>query len=293
MAFWLAIMIWAVTLSSVLLFTHGGFHMPEAISDAARRIDAQFALTLAVAGIAFVLAQGLLGLFIVQYRERRGRSARYVHGNTVIEAGGAVVVGTVFITLAVLGQKVWAELHLQGTPPGALPIEITAEQFAWNIRYTGPDGTFGRTSPALYDPAENPVGILPGDPAGKDDIVSLNTLTVPVGRPVELRLRAKDVIHSFFMPVLRIKQDAVPGMEIPLRFKAEKTGTYEIACAELCGLGHYRMRGTLQVVEPAQFESWLAEQASPSEPSPGEAAPAEGTPGQVNPGSSNPGPSNP
>jgi len=273
MAFWLAIMIWAVTLSSVLLFTQGGFHLPEAISDAARRIDAQFALTLAATGVAFVLAQGLLGLFIIQYRERRGRIARYLHGNTMIEAGGAVVVGTVFITLAVLGQKVWAELHLQGTPQGALAIEITGEQFAWNIRYPGPDGQFGRVSPALYDPAANPVGILPDDPSGKDDIVTMNTLTVPAGRPVELRLRAKDVIHSFFMPVLRIKQDAVPGMEIPLRFKAEKVGSYEIACAELCGLGHYRMRGTLEVVEPARFESWLAEQAGPSESSPDPANP--------------------
>jgi cytochrome c oxidase subunit 2 len=123
-------------------------------------------------------------------------------------------------------------------------------------------------SPALYDPTENPVGIVRDDPAGKDDIVTLNTLTVPVGQPVELRLRAKDVIHSFFMPVLRIKQDAVPGMEIPLRFKPEKVGSYEIACAELCGLGHYRMRGVLEVVEPARFESWLAEQASPQPSSP-------------------------
>jgi cytochrome c oxidase subunit 2 len=263
MAFWLAIMIWAVTLSSVLLFTQGGFHLPEAISDAARRIDAQFALTLAATGVAFVLAQGLLGLFIIQYRERRGRIASYLHGNTMIEAGGAVVVGTVFITLAVLGQKVWAELHLQGTPQGALAIEITGEQFAWNIRYPGPDGVFGRSVPALYDAISNPIGIDPKDPAGLDDIVTLNTLAVPVNQPVELRLGSKDVLHSFFLPNLWIKQDTVPGMRIPLRFTAREAGEYELRCAELCGLGHYRMKGALRVLPADQYAAWLVETKGP------------------------------
>jgi cytochrome c oxidase subunit 2 len=262
MGFWLALIIWAVTLGSVAVFSSGNWSLPEAISTAAREIDAQFGLTLAITGVAFVLAEGLLGWFIFKYRDRPGRTARYLHGNTPLEAASAVVVGIVFISLAVLGQKVWAEIHLSGTPEGSMPIEITGEQFAWNIRYAGADGQFGRTSPELYDPTSNPVGLVPDDPNGKDDVISLNVLAVPVGRPIELRLRSKDVLHSFFMPVLRIKQDTVPGMEIPLRFKAEKAGDYEVACAELCGLGHYRMKGTLKVAEAGDFEAWLAEQVA-------------------------------
>lgn len=266
MAFWLAIMIWAVTLGTVTLFAIDDFHFPEAISEAARQIDAQFGLTLVITGVAFVLAEGLLGWFILKYRDRPGRIVSYLHGNNAIEIGSAVVVGILFITLAVMGLGVWKEVHFPGTRAGALPIEITGEQFAWNIRYAGPDGLFGRTSPELYDPTANPVGLAPDDPAGKDDVVTLNALSVPVDRPIELRLRSKDVLHSFFMPVLRIKQDTVPGMEIPLPFEAEKAGTYEVACAELCGLGHYRMRGLLQVLEPGAFESWLASQASEAAP---------------------------
>jgi cytochrome c oxidase subunit II len=266
MGFVLGLLIWTITIASVVLTVGSGYHMPVVISRAGAMIDHQFGLTMAITGVAFILAQGLLGLFVLQYRDRPGRTARYIHGNTTVEAAGAIIVGAVFITLAVMGQKVWADLHLAPAPGGSIPIEITGEQFAWNVRYPGPDGQFGRTSPTLYDPIENQVGIDPADPAGKDDFVLLNNLVVPVGKPVELRLRTKDVIHSFFMPVLRIKQDAVPGMQIPLRFQAEKTGNYEIACAELCGLGHYRMRGMLQVMEPEAYASWLNEQEAAAHP---------------------------
>ena len=262
----LAVLIWAIAAFSVIITVASGYHLPEVISEAGAMIDRQFGLTMVVTGIAFILAQGILGLFIYQYRDRPGRAARYVHGNVPIEAGGAILVGIVFITLAIMGQKVWAELHLAPAAAGTMPIEITGEQFAWNVRYPGADAQFGRTSYELYDPIENLVGIDPTDPAGKDDLIALNNLVVPVGQPIELRLRTKDVLHSFFMPALRIKQDAVPGMQIPLRFKADRVGTYEIACAELCGLGHYRMRGMLQVMEPEAFTAWLAEQAAEANP---------------------------
>jgi cytochrome c oxidase subunit II len=265
MGFVLGFLIWAITIGTVILTVGSGYHMPGVISKAGAMIDHQFGLTMAATGVAFILAQGLLGLFVLQYRER-GRAVRYVHGNTAVEAAGAIVIGVVFIALAVMGQKVWAGLHIAPAPAGSMPIEIMGEQFAWNVRYPGPDGQFGRTSPTLYDPIENLVGIDPQDPAGKDDFVVLNNLVVPVGQPIELRLRSKDVLHSFFMPVLRIKQDSVPGMQIPLRFQADKVGNYEIACAELCGLGHYRMRGMLQVMEPAAYAAWLQEQAAAAHP---------------------------
>lgn len=256
----LALLLWAITVVSVLWLHGAGGQMPAGISDAARAVDSQLFLTLAVIGVAFVLAQGLLGWFVWRYRAGGARQARYVHGNDTVEIGAAVIVGAAFITLAVMGQRVWAQLHLAAPDPAALIVEVTGEQFAWNVRYAGPDGVFGRTSMEFIDPGANPLGLRDDDPAGRDDIVSINTLAVPVGRTVEVRLGSKDVLHSFFIPALRIKQDTVPGLRIPLRFRATQAGVFEVPCAELCGLGHYRMKGTLRVLEPAAFDAWLAEQ---------------------------------
>ena len=158
-----------------------------------------------------------------------------------------------------MGQRVWAQVHLQEAPADAVQIEVTAQQFAWNIRYPGADGKFGRTIPKLINDQDNPVGIDPKDPASADDIVTLNRLAVPLNRTVQLTLRSKDVTHSFFVPVLRIKQDTVPGMAIPFHFKAVKPGEYEIACAELCGLQHYKMKGYLMVLPDEEYAKWLKE----------------------------------
>jgi cytochrome c oxidase subunit 2 len=158
-----------------------------------------------------------------------------------------------------MGQRVWAKVHYQGAPAGAMQVELTGQQFAWHVRYPGPDGKFGSLDiKQINDQGGNPLGIDSKDPAGKDDIMAA-TMPVPVGRPVEVILRTKDVTHSFFVPELRLKQDTVPGMLIRIHFTAEKTGNYEIACTELCGLGHYKMRSFLEVMEPAAFEKWLQE----------------------------------
>lgn len=133
-------------------------------------------------------------------------------------------------------------------------------QFQWYFRYPGPDGKFGATKPELIDPSsggEGAVGLDPADPASKDDLVT-GTMYVPVGREVEVILRAHDVIHSFFVPAMRFKQDAVPGLAIQMHFTPIATGDYEIACAELCGLGHYKMHGMLKVVSQQEFDTWLA-----------------------------------
>ncbi len=261
MAFVVALIIWVITAVSVWMLMDANSAMPATISEMARQIDAQFFFTLVVTGVVFVLAQGLLGWFVFQYRDRPGQRARYVHGNNLVEVGGAVVIGVVFVGLAVAAQKVWSALHLEGGAANQVVVEITGEQFAWTMRYPGQDGQFGETAPELYDAANNPIGIKPDDPSGQDDIVVLNELVVPVNQPVELQLGSKDVLHGFYMPQLRIKQDTVPGLRIPLRFTADQTGEYEIACAELCGLGHYRMKGTLRVLEESEFQNWLVEQA--------------------------------
>jgi cytochrome c oxidase subunit 2 len=154
----------------------------------------------------------------------------------------------------------------------ALVVRVTAEQFAWNVHYPGPDGVFGRTDIQLLDVSANPLGLDRSDPAAADDVTTLNQLHLPVNRPVIVRLRSKDVIHSFGVPELRVKQDAIPGLTIPLWFvptvttaemralKGDDAFQYEIACAQLCGLGHAAMRGFVTVHPAAEFQQWLEQQ---------------------------------
>jgi len=151
-------------------------------------------------------------------------------------------------------------------------VQVTGEQFAWNIHYAGPDGVFGRTDIKLLDLQSNPLGLDRTDPAAKDDVTTLNQLYLPVNKPIIVRLRSKDVIHSFGVPEFRVKQDAIPGLTIPIWFVPNVTTAemrtrlgnaefqYEIACAQLCGLGHYRMRGFVNVLTAEEFQKWLDEQ---------------------------------
>jgi cytochrome c oxidase subunit 2 len=256
----LALFLLILTGVTVYLFIAKTWWFPEAINQMGREIDAQFMRTLWITGVVFVLSQLALGWAVFRYRSR-GQRATYNHGNNLMEIVWTAATAVVFIGLGLYGQAVWAGLHITGAPQGALQIEITGQQFAWNIRYPGADGKFGATSPTLMsDSGGNPVGIDPNDPAGQDDLV-LPVMAVPVNRDVELILRSKDVTHSFFVRELRLKQDLVPGMIIRVHFKAEQVGRYEIACAELCGLGHQRMRSFLQVMSAEDYEKWLRDQA--------------------------------
>jgi cytochrome c oxidase subunit 2 len=139
---------------------------------------------------------------------------------------------------------------------------VTGKQFEWHVRYPGPDGTLGPKSVALIDDVTNPVGLDRSGSGGADDIVTINQITVPVSRPVRIRLQARDVIHSFFLPHMRVKQDAIPGMSPEVIFVPTREGNFEIACTELCGLGHYRMQAFFSVVSQAEFDAWLVEQAT-------------------------------
>jgi cytochrome c oxidase subunit 2 len=143
-------------------------------------------------------------------------------------------------------------------------VHVVAEQFAWNVHYPGPDGVFGAREIALVDPVTNPLGLKTDDPAARDDIVTMNELHLPVDRPAIVHLTSKDVIHSFALPVMRVKQDVIPGLSIPVWFVPTQTGEYEIACAQLCGIGHYRMRGYLTIHTAEEYAAWLA-QAAPEQ----------------------------
>lgn len=212
----------------------------------------------------------------VLFRFRRSRQpvANYAavksHASNVVEVTVLVVE---MILLFGFSIPIWAA-RVDRMPPEneALLVQVTGEQFAWNIHYAGPDGKFGRTDIKLLDLQSNPLGLDRTDPAAKDDVTTVNQLYLPVNKPIIVRLRSKDVIHSFGVPEFRVKQDAVPGLTIPIWFipnvtTAEmrtRTGNaefqYEIACAQLCGLGHARMRGFVTVLSADEFQKWLDEQ---------------------------------
>lgn len=208
---------------------------------------------------------------LVRFRRKRNPRADYtgVTSRTSTWLEIAVAVAEAFLLVG-LSIPLWAErVDRFPSPRQATEVRVVAEQFAWNIHYPGPDGVFGRTDPRLIDAQTNPLGLDRKDPAAKDDVVTLNQLHLPAGRPALILLSSKDVIHSFALQEMRVKQDVVPGMTIPVWFvptvtteeMRARTGNpafgYEIACAQLCGLGHYRMRGYLTVDSPEAFQKWM------------------------------------
>jgi len=255
----LAVFLVGMTVVSVYFFWAKVWWFPPAINDIGHEIDAQFARTFLITGVVFVLAQLGLALAIFKFRDQ-GQKATYFEGNNTMEIIWTLATIVLFVGLGLYARNAWAEVHFMGAEPGALQIEVTGQQFVWNFRYAGPDGKFGREKPELVSASTgNPVGLDPADPASKDDIVS-PVIVVPSGREVDLTIRSQDVTHSFFVRELRLKQDAVPGMEIHMHFTANDPGDYEIVCAQLCGLGHYRMHSILSVMSEADFEKWLKDQ---------------------------------
>jgi cytochrome c oxidase subunit II len=211
---------------------------------------------------------------LLRFRRSRNPVAQHAevksHALSFVEAG---VLVTELILLFGFSVPLWAA-RVDRRPPEseALVVQVTPEQFAWNIHYAGPDRLFGRTDIKLLDTQTNPLGLDRSDPAAKDDVTTLNQLYLPVNTPIIVKLRSKDVIHSFGVPEFRVKQDAIPGLTIPIWFVPNvttnemrtRTGNpnfqYEIACAQLCGLGHYRMRGFVTVLAGDEFQKWMADE---------------------------------
>ncbi len=232
---------------------------PPSITPVGNQIDQQFFITFVLTGIVFVLAQVALAWMIFRYRDH-GQKAKFVRGNHALEVIWTTITLVIFVGLGIMAARAWGEVHFGGPAPGALEVEVTGVQFQWNFRYPGPDGKFGRIVTKDIDASVgNPLGLDPNDPEAKLNPVSPD-LYLPVNRPIELMLRSQDVIHSFFVRELRIKQDAVPGLVIPIHFEIDKTGDYEITCNQLCGLGHYHMHAMLHVMSQADFDQWEKKQ---------------------------------
>ena len=258
----LAGLLFVLIIASLYLFMAKPYWFPPVASTHGATIDGLFGVVLIVSGIAFVLVQGALGFFIARYGQNGSERASYWHDNPKAEAILLITTAVILTILVFMGQRVWASIYFTDAPADSLIVQVTGEQFAWNFHYAGPDGAFGRTDTSLVT-STNTIGLDRADPPAKDDVFVIGEMHMVAGRPVKVRLRSKDVIHSFFLPNLRVKQDAVPGMGIEVWFVPDKPGSYEIACAELCGLGHYKMKGYLTVDDSqANFDKWLAEKTA-------------------------------
>src|SRR5271170_5263085 len=209
-------------------------YFPHDISTFGPAIDWIFLLIFWITMVTWVLVTITLVVFLFKYRARPGRKAEYIEGNSKLEVIWTTATTVILIALALLSRSTWANIKENG-PPGDVFYKVTAKQFNWEITYPGPDGKLGTA----------------------DDVTVENDFHVPVNKVVRFELTSKDVIHSFFVPWIRLKQDAVPGRIIHVWFEAVKKGEYEIPCAELCGFGHSGMLGTLYVQSQADYDHWL------------------------------------
>jgi cytochrome c oxidase subunit 2 len=213
---------------------------------------------------------GLFFIFVL-FRFRSGANPRasYTGAKGKISKGLEVAVALIEVVLLVFyAIPAWAK-RVKAFPAEneAVVVRVVAEQFAWNVHYPGPDGKFGKTDIKLVS-ADNPLGLDRRDPDAKDDITTINQLNLPTDRPVLVHLSSKDVIHSFGLYEMRVKQDAIPGMNIPVWFIPNRVGEYEIACSQLCGLGHFRMRGFVTIQTAADYQKWYDAQEKELQPAP-------------------------
>ena len=212
--------------------------LPADVSTFGSSIDSMLKLIFYVVGTAFILTEGILLAFVILYRRRKGGRASFVRGESMRELVWVlipvVIVAFLDVAIDVRAKPIW-DLVKKESPPAGLTVKLEALQFGWEFTYPGPDGQFGTP----------------------DDLLQTTTLTVPAGQVVRVIMGSKDVIHSFYVPQLRLRQDAVPGREIPIWFEATQPGDYEIGCSQLCGILHFAMKGILRVLTPEDYQKWV------------------------------------
>jgi len=232
-------------------------------------IDATITYLLVVTGIIMIAGHVVLIRFI--WKSSTGEEVAYGRPSARAEWAWSLIPVFLMTVLSEAGVllvsgPVWESLYAE-TPENPVVLQVHGKQFEWYIQYPGADGQFGDFDLKRVNEKDNLMGLEVDrignvkDPKAKDDIVKRGQIYLPVGRPVVIRLRTYDVIHSFFVPAFRVKQDLLPGFQTRIKFTPTREGVFELACAELCGSGHYTMRGEVHVVSPQEYEAWLAKQS--------------------------------
>jgi cytochrome c oxidase subunit 2 len=235
--------------------------LPVQASTHAAEIDQMISLVHWLMLVLFVGWGIFFAYVLFRFRRSANPRASYEGAKGKISKGIEIAIVVIEMVLLVFyAIPAWARRVSQFPSENeAVVVRVVGEQFAWNIHYPGRDGKFGRTDVRLVT-ADNPLGLDRSDPAAKDDITTINQLNLPINRPVLVHLSSKDVIHSFGLFEMRVKQDAIPGLSIPVWFIPNREGQYEIACSQLCGLGHFRMRGYITIQSAADYQAWMADQ---------------------------------
>lgn len=217
--------------------------LPVDISTHGHMIDHLFNFILILTGVVFIITELVLFWFMWRYDGQTSREpTKFMHGSHTLEVVWTILPASTLLFIAIYQMNAWADTKMR-KPQIAPTVEVTGRQFEWRLRYPGNDGQIGTP----------------------DDVFAVNELHVPVDEEILIDLKSQDVLHSFFLPNLRVKQDAVPGMKQPVWFRAKSEGAYDLVCAELCGWGHYKMKGRLVVESRRNYDAWLAQLYSDQE----------------------------
>jgi cytochrome c oxidase subunit II len=227
--FGVAAFVWAIAMPENRIW------LPRDVSEHGHQIDHLFNFILVLTGLVFLATEGALFWFLWKYEGGTNKEpVKFTHGSHNLEVVWTILPAATLLFIAIYQMNAWADVKIR-KPNMAPTVEVTGRQFEWRLRYPGKDGKLGT----------------------HDDIYAVNDLHIPVNEDILVDLKSMDVLHDFFLPNLRVKQDAVPGMAIPVWFRALDTGTYDLVCAELCGWGHYKMKGRLTVESREDFEAYL------------------------------------
>jgi cytochrome c oxidase subunit 2 len=242
--------------------TSGLWWLPDVASKSGQDIDLVIYFIYYLTGGVFVLTQVVYIYFLIKYRAKKGTRATYTHGNNRLEVIWTVIPAAIFIGLWGYSNHLWWNVIHAEPPSDSLELSVTAYQFGFSFQYPGPDGKLGRSDVKLLS-NENTFANDPNDPATRDNFQS-GVLEIPVDKPVRLRLNSKDVIHAVYIPEFRVYQDIIPGRTIDwVWFVPTKIGSYQLACNQLCGSGHYNMKAQIQVVSQQDFDKWNKEKSAP------------------------------
>ncbi|MDF3832349.1 cytochrome c oxidase subunit II [Cupriavidus basilensis] len=223
-----------------------------------KQMDDTLTITLVITGVFFIVINLFVGYIVWRFRHRDGMRAGYQPENSKLELW--LIGGTTLGVIALLAPGLFVYAEYVHAPANAMVLEVVGQQWQWAFRFPGQGGQLGTSDARFVTPA-NPLGVNPDDPRGQDDIIVVgNEVHLPLNRPVKVLLRSKDVLHDFYVPPFRARMNMVPGMVTSFWFTPTKAGTFEILCAQLCGVGHYNMRGHVVVEDEAAFRAWLARQ---------------------------------